>query len=130
MKFASAKASRGRGQTRERQRRDRATVPSLRVRFPDIATLKIEFSYSDRSPFTPAPQTAVLHPPAAAYFVYPCPYTDCDGEFDLSTAVSNLASAGDRCCDGQSKCNGMRQVDSGTTACGLTLEFAIEARRD
>jgi len=134
MKFASAKSSKttkseGRGLTRDRQRRDRATTPPLRVSFPKIATLKIEFSFSDLGPFTPAPQTTVLHPPAAAYFVYPCPYTDCDGEFNLGPAVSELAAADEQCCDGQMKCNGQRRVDKGTAPCGLTLEYSIEARR-
>ena len=129
MKLASAKGSGGRGLTRERHRRDRASTPSLRARFPDIATLKIEFGFRDRGAFSPAPQTAVLHPPAAAFFSYPCPYADCDGEFDLSTAVSGMVRAGDDCCEGQLKCNGRRRVDKGEVDCGLTLEYSIEARR-
>lgn len=128
MKFVSAKTA-GRGVTRDRQRRDRASTPPLRVRYPEITTLKIEFAFRDRSPFTPAPQTTVLHPPAVAYFVYPCPYNDCDGEFDLSSAVATLVADVEPICDGQIKCGGQRRVDKGTVPCCLTLEYSVEARR-
>lgn len=126
MKFASAKTIKGRSLTRERQRRDRAAMPALRVRFPKISTLKIEFVFRDRNPFTPAPQTTVLHPPATAYFVFPCPYMDCDGEFDLSEPVAGAAKT-DEPCDGHVKCNGHRRLDAGPVPCELTLEYSIEA---
>ena len=130
MKFASAKAAAGRAGMRERQRRARAATPSLRERFPGIATLRIGFEFRDRGPFAPAPQLTVLHPPASAYLVFPCPYADCDGEFDVSAPVARLVADEDARCDGQLKCNGHRRVDSGQKACELTLEYSIEAERE
>ncbi len=98
------------------------------MRFPEIATLRMEFSYSDRTPFAPAPQLTEMHPPASAYFVFPCPYADCDGEFDLTSVVSALTVGKSRC-QGQLQCGGHRRVDVGSVACTLTLEYTVEAHR-
>lgn len=129
MKLVSAKSAGGRNVMRERQRRDRASTPALRIRFPDIETLRLEFSFTDRGPFTPAPQVTVMHPPASAYFLFPCPYMDCDGEFDLSETVARLTDRESSRCHGQIKCGGHRRVDVGSVPCSLTLEYSIEAHR-
>lgn len=127
MKLVSAKSAGGRAVTRERQRRARASTPALRVRFPDIAALRIGFEFRDRGPFAPAPQLTVMHPPSNAYFVFSCPYTDCDGEFDLSEAISKMASEQETRCHGQLKCSGHRRVAVGLSDCQLTVEYSIEA---
>ena len=90
MRFTSANS---RNQLRERQRRDRATAQLLRVMYPQFASLKLEFDFSESDPdiSAPAPHLLVMHPPSQAYFVFPCPYADCDGEFDLTSAVAELA---------------------------------------
>ncbi len=129
MKLLPAKTVGGRAGTREKQRRARASSPALRVRFPKIAALKIQFSFRDRGPFAPAPQLTVMHPPANAYFVFACPYTDCDGEFDLSDAISGLAADVEPRCDGDLKCSGQRRVAVGVTSCQLKLEYSIEVLR-
>jgi hypothetical protein len=114
---------------RERQRRDRARTPILRARFPQFASLRVELDFSDTGPFTPAPQVAVLHPPAPAYFVFPCPYSDCDGEFDLTAAINDMASADQDHCEGQMRCAGHRRVESNVgTPCALTLEFQVAVK--
>lgn len=130
MKFASAKTAAGRAGMRERQRRARASTPPLRVRFPGITTLRIGFEFRDLGPFAPAPQLTVLHPPASAYFVFPCPYADCDGEFDISADVARLAAGQDPECHGVLKCSGHRRVDSGQKPCDLTLEYSVQAERE
>jgi hypothetical protein len=129
VKFVSTKTAGDRAATRERQRRARASTPALRLRFPEISSLRIGFTFRDRGPFAPAPQLTVLHPPANAYFVFACPYTDCDGEFDLSEAVAGLAREKDQRREGQLKCGGHRRVAVGLTDCALTLEYSIEAER-
>ena len=90
MRFTSANS---RNQLRERQRRDRATAQVMRNMYPQFASLKLEFDFSEADPdaAAPAPHLLVMHPPSQAYFVFPCPYADCDGEFDLTTAVAALA---------------------------------------
>lgn len=130
MKFSSAKPPNGRGATRERQRRDRASTPTLRARFPAFASLRIEFEFNDPGPFSPVPQATVLHPPASAYFVFPCPYQDCDGEFDLSSAVLELSRGDEGHLDGQLKCTGHRSAEAGRSPCQLTLDYSLEAQRE
>lgn len=114
---------------KERQRRARAATQLLRDRFPQFASMRIDFEFSDASPFAPAPQVTVLHPPARTYFFFPCPYADCDGEFDLSDAVARLAQSGDAHVAGQLKCCGQRSTAGGRLSpCHLELEFSVTAQ--
>ena len=126
MRFTSANS---RNQLRERQRRDRATAQLLRVMYPQFASLKLEFGFSESDPdiSAPAPHLLVMHPPSQAYFVFPCPYADCDGEFDLTSAVADLARSREPHAHGSQKCGGQRVRDkNGRTPCQLTLEYTIE----
>jgi hypothetical protein len=128
MKFASASAANGRNQMRERQRRDRAATQIMRARYPQFASLRLDFAFKDDVAFSPAPQVNVMHPPARAYFVFPCPYADCDGEFDLSAPVDQIAREGVTQAAGHLKCCGQRNRDrNGRSPCGLALEYTITA---
>jgi hypothetical protein len=129
MKFAHAGSANGRGQMRERQRRARATTPTLRSSYPQFASLRIDFEFSDRGRFTPAPISNVMHPPANAFFHFPCPYADCDGEFDLTASVAELANDPNCHRAGQLNCTGHRIGDAGHIDCKLTLDYRIEAQR-
>lgn len=129
MKF-TARAGNSRGQARERQRRDRIAMPSMRLRYPQFASLRLDFDFSDEGRFTPAPQVTVLHPPATAYFIFPCPYSDCDGEFDLGPVVEEIANGGQLQDDGQMRCGGQRIGAQGKRSdCGLLLEYCVHAQR-
>jgi hypothetical protein len=131
MKFSQAGAGNGRVQMRERHRRDRAITPELRVRFPQLAALRFEFEFKDRGPFPPTPQVTVMHPPARAYFLFPCPHSDCSGEFDLSSASDLLARSKAKDCHGQLRCTGGRRIDAKTQVpCALVLDYRILADRD
>ena len=123
MKFATA-ATAGRGAVRERHKRNRAAAPVLRTRFPQLATLRLDFEFSDRSEFLPSPQVTVFHPPAPAYFCFACPYSDCDGEFDLAAPVDLAVTSHSPSAEGQVRCAGTRH---GGTACTLCLEYSIAA---
>lgn len=130
MKFAPTSARRGRGQTHERQRRDRAATVSMQEQFPELASLRLEFDFSDAGPFTPVPQVTVLHPAARAYFVFPCPYSHCDGEFDLGPAINAMAHQDQTRCEGQLQCAGHRGAEGGVDGrCGLMLEYLVQAQR-
>jgi hypothetical protein len=101
----------------------------MRTRYPQFASLRLDFDFSDEGRFTPAPQVTVLHPPAAAYFIFPCPYTDCDGEFDLGPIVEAVASGGQLLDDGQLRCCGQRIGAQGKRIpCGLILEYSLHAQ--
>ena len=125
MKFTSAQ---GRNLLRERQRRDRATSQPLRVSYPQFASLKLQFEFREQNPeiVAPVPHLLFMHPPSQAYFVFPCPYADCDGEFDLTSAVAELARSRESSCDGKQVCGGQRVRDkNGRGPCQLSLKYTI-----
>lgn len=127
MKFTNPGS--GRNQMRERQRRQRDATPAMRSRYPKLNTLRLEFNFRDKGPFTPAPQITTLHPPAPAYFVFPCPCADCDGEFDLAENVTAMIAAGDKRREGHSECQGQRQGEmKQKVACRLAMKFRLEAQ--
>ncbi|HET9473523.1 MAG TPA: hypothetical protein VFO82_06485 [Steroidobacteraceae bacterium] len=101
MRHAAATPMAGRGAVRERQRRDRAAAPLLRTRYPQLGSVQLDFEFSDRTEFLPSPQVTVFHPPARAYFCFACPYSDCDGEFNLADAVDVAVSSQEAHGDGQ-----------------------------
>ena len=115
---------------RERQRRDRAATQVMRDRFPQYASLRLTFDFKDAGPFTPAPQVQVLHPPARTYFVFPCPYADCDGEFNLTDVVARLAREDAERTEGQLTCCGQRARERELRSpCQLQLDYSIVAQR-
>ena len=91
MKFTTVGPEGARNLLREKQRRNRMAAQELRVQFPQFASIRLDFEFSDETSQPPAPQSVVLHPPARAYFVYPCPYASCNGEFDLAAPVADIA---------------------------------------
>jgi len=124
MRHAAATPMAGRGAVRERQRRDRAAAPVLRTRYPQLGSVQLDFEFSDRTEFLPSPQVTVFHPPARAYFCFACPYSDCDGEFNLTSAVDLAVSAREVRNEGQVRCAGKR---NGGAECTLCLEYSISA---
>ena len=128
MKFSQSSIGNSRLQMRERQRRDRTAAPEMRIRYPQFAELRFEFGFRDRGPFPPTPQVTVMHPAARAYFLFPCPLWDCSGEFDLGTAIQDMAKQAGGMSEGQLRCSGHRRIDSNTQSpCALVLEYRIEA---
>jgi hypothetical protein len=126
MRFAPSAAAR---QERMVQlRRDRATAPILRAAFPGVQQIRIELKFEGASSSAPTPQSHVLYPPAAAFFEYPCPYCDCDGQFDLSGAVkAALVDAAHRA-EGQLECRGSRVGDRASRRpCLLRLVYEVTA---
>src|SRR5438132_18485 len=56
--------------------------------FPTVQQLRLELKFEGAAPNIPAAQSHVLHPPAQAFFAFPCPHADCDGQFDLTAAAN------------------------------------------
>jgi hypothetical protein len=122
MKFASAARAAGREGMRERHRRERMTAPALRTHYPGLGSLQLGFDFSDSSDFVPSPQVTVFHPPAPAFFRFACPYSDCDGEFNLTQPIDLAVSSRDARTGGEVRCGGMRHRG---VACTLCLEYSI-----
>src|SRR5579863_7188108 len=97
MKIAARKNSSLDEQRRYRRQYDRDRSPALRSAFPQLLQLNIELSFGDRTgaapkEVVPSSQSHAFYPPAQAFFRFRCPCADCDGEFDLSTNVAQLAA--------------------------------------
>ncbi len=95
----------------ERLRRDRAAAQALRVAFPAVQHLRLELKFESTTSSTPTLQSHVLHPPARAFFEFPCPYADCDGQFDLTSAVKAALADPAHQAAGVLECAGLRVRD-------------------
>jgi hypothetical protein len=60
--------------------------------------------------------------------VFACPYSDCDGEFDLTPLVTAMVGDNQKHCSGKLGCQGHRSGEvKQRVACALTLEFEVMA---
>lgn len=111
----------------DRLRRDRAAALTLRATFPAVLQLRLELQF-EGTPNAPAPQAHVLHPPARAFFTFPCPYADCDGHFDLSSAVNGALASPAHRTEGMLGCMGLRARNHASKQpCQLQLSYRIIA---
>ena len=109
----------------EKQRRNRLAAKELRVQYPQFSTVRVDLVFDAEVSQPPAPQSIVLHPPARAYFVYPCPYAGCTGTLDLAANVDYIAEQGKTRAAGHTKCNGERHGRNGKGPCDLHIEYSI-----
>jgi hypothetical protein len=121
VKFATVSPG-SRDAMRERHRRGRVAAPTVRTRYPGLKSLKLDFEFSDNTSFLPSPQATVFHPPAPAYFLFACPYSDCGGEFDLNTLLDLAVNSRNSQSSGQLSCVGTRHRG---VACTLCVEYSI-----
>lgn len=128
-KLATLSPEKARTLQREKQHRDRLAAKELRVQFPQFATVRVDLVFNDEVSQPPAPQSIVLHPPARAYFIYPCPYASCSGELDLAANVDDIAEHGTTQVAGHARCNGERHGRLGKAPCDLHIEYSIAVGR-
>jgi hypothetical protein len=125
VKMKTRSAAEPRQTPAERLRRARAASAALRAAFPGVAQLRLELNFRAAAS-TPASQSHVLHPPAPAFFRYPCPYADCDGEFDLGGAVQAAVADPARRASGVLVCAGARSGDHASKRpCQLNLDYIV-----
>lgn len=111
----------------DRLRRDRMAALTLRATFPAVQQIRLELRFEGTAN-TPASQAHVLHPPARAFFEFPCPYADCDGHFDLRSAVNGALAAPEHQTEGMLGCSGLRARDHALKQpCRLQLVYRIIA---
>ena len=122
MKYAADNPAAAREAMRERHRRGRLAAPTIRTRFPGLESLQLAFKFSDSASFLPSPQVTAFHPPAPAYFCFACPYSDCSGEFDLTTRVDVAVGSHESQTTGRVSCAGSRHRG---VPCTLCLEYSI-----
>ena len=128
MKLALVSPAAERQERRDRLRDDRAAAPALRVAFPTLRQLRLELQFEGSAPSTPAQQSHVLHPPARAFFEFPCPYADCDGRFDLTGPVNAALADPAHRAEGALECTGKRARHIGSKQpCELRLIYTVTA---
>jgi hypothetical protein len=122
--------------SREQLTSEHVRADPLRKLFPDIEQLRIELHFHDPETHLPppSPQLRTLYPAAPAFFRFACPCADCDGDFDLTDAVTTLItnSAGRKRATlftGQLSCHGVRFRDHALhqASCSMQLSFRLRA---
>jgi hypothetical protein len=135
VRIAARKSASGAAPRREQLVSERLHAPRLRNHFPEIERLCIELVFDDpdgRLP-SPSPQLHTLHSAASAFFRFPCPCADCDGDFDLTSVVTMLITrtAGAKraaSLGGHLSCNGVRFRDHAAhRTCPMQLDFQLLA---
>src|SRR5487761_742777 len=127
MRLSQARGAVTRQDRSSRLHRDREAAPKLRTMFPSVEQLRFELKFEGGTA-TPVPQSHVLHPPARAYFSFPCPYGDCDGRFELGAAVHAAVEDPSHRIEGVLDCAGLRASDfASKPPCRLRLHFTLTA---
>jgi len=110
----------------------RVRASSVRDAFPQVAVIRIDLDFVSGFSRPPSPQTFFLYPAAHAFFRFACPCADCDGDFNLTMDVTELAtvrkssSTPGRSLAGQNSCQGVRRRDTDhSQPCGIELNFRI-----
>ncbi len=112
----------------DRLRRDRSAAQVLRIAFPTVRQIHLELKFEGPGRLTPASQTHGMHPPARAFFEFPCPYADCGGCFDLTDAVNAAMNDQASHSEGMLECAGTRpHTYASKQPCGLRLVYKVDA---
>jgi hypothetical protein len=128
MRLAASRILDARELRAEQLRRARAASLSLRVAFPTVQQLRLELKFSGATANSPGSQSHVLHPPARAFFTFPCPYANCDGQYDLTAAVNAALEDPAYRAEGMLECRGLRaQKYDSKQPCQLHLIYTVTA---
>jgi hypothetical protein len=112
---------------------DRAKAATVRETFPQLGVIHIELQFAGGPGLPLSPQRHSLYPAARAFFRFACPCTDCDGEFNLTATVTDLAKASasnkrpaERSVSGQISCQGTRWRDkTQAEPCRIEARFKV-----
>lgn len=129
MKLTSRKVPTFGEQRRAGRQNDRLQAPAMRSRYANIAKLQIDLSFAGTSRPPPSPQSHSYFPPARAFFRFACPCSECDGEFDLSASVAELAEVkrpSARTASGRMSCEGVHFRERATAnPCPMALSWRL-----
>ena len=77
--------------SREQLKLDRSRAAPLREVYPRLAEVYVEFEFDDGTNRAPSPTAYSYFPAANGFFRFSCPCYSCNGEFDLSAQIAELA---------------------------------------
>jgi hypothetical protein len=113
---------------KEQWRQDRAAARTMRQAFPELAQMRVDLTFVEAVPRVPAAQSHVMHPPARAFFQFPCPYASCEGRFDLTSAANLIFSSAATRKTGSLECSGLRPKGAALKQpCGVQARYTIVA---
>jgi len=131
VKISSRRVVNAAAQRRLDLQADRSKSPAMRDAYPDVGLIQIHLGFSEPQP-PPSPQVHSLYPAARAFFRFACPCIDCDGEFDLVAAVTDLVTAGTsarrpgRSVSGRNSCKGIHWRESNhSERCRIEMSFRV-----
>jgi hypothetical protein len=128
MRLAKANPELGAQDRADRLRRIRSAAQVVRIAFPAVQHIHLGLKFESANRLTPASQSHQLHPPARAFFEFPCPYADCGGSFDLTSAVNAAVADLARHSEGVLNCEGLRPLSyASRQLCGLRLIYTVDA---
>jgi hypothetical protein len=78
--------------SREQLKLDRSRTAPLREIYPRLAEVYVEFEFEDGTTRAPSSTAYSYFPAANGFFRFSCPCYSCNGEFDLSAHVAELAN--------------------------------------
>lgn len=117
--------------SRERLRQQFTRSVPLRQIYPQFAEVRIELEFRSDGRTTPSAQSFAYFPAARGFFRYACPCHSCDGDFDLSQQVAELAVTGrdERCSRSvEVACVGERAGDAEQrAACAVVARARLSA---
>lgn len=114
---------------RQQWLRDRAAARTLHSTFPGVERIRVDLIFRDTAALSPGAQSHALHPAARAFFEFLCPHADCDGTFDLTTAVHSAMTDASSHAHGALDCKGVRPRPGLTKGpCGVSVRYTIVAQ--
>jgi hypothetical protein len=124
-----AKISKQSSARRDQLISERARAAQLRQAFPQIEQLRIELTFSDARGRAHSPQVHTLYPAARAFFRFACTCNDCDGDYDLGSAVATLLKStarGTRVARGSLVCDGARRdLPADGSTCSIRIDYQL-----
>jgi hypothetical protein len=121
---------------RERLMKEHVSAAALKERFPGVEQLRIELLFVDpNARSSPSPQMRTLYSSAPAFFRFACPCADCDGDFDLTDAVTTLIANGAGrkrpvSLDGHLSCQGVRFRDHAVHQASCQMQVSYQLRTE
>lgn len=123
------KVSKAPSTRRDQLVKERTQAAPLRQAFPRVEQLRIELDFNDARGRAHSPQVHTLYPAARAFFRFACTCTDCDGDYDLDSAVTallNNAAKGTRTARGTLVCDGARRdLRADGATCSIHINYRL-----
>ncbi|MEJ0037713.1 MAG: hypothetical protein WDO68_16835 [Gammaproteobacteria bacterium] len=111
---------------RDELRKGRVAAEPLRTACPDAASVRVDLEFRYGTQAMHAAQSCALFPPAKAHFVYPCPYGDCSGLYDLQAVALGTLRGSEKDTKGMLECSGIRcRGGAARQPCELQMSYSI-----